>query len=386
MTGGRLVLVLDDFSQAISGIYDASMEVERWRDVLALIARMFGGRGAQINVGTPENFVFLKTWGWTDEELERFLPAYIAMSPVDPRGGMIASQFKAVHCRQFVTDEALHTSEFYRKVLEPVDVEYSMAFTIPVDPKMLCLLGVMRGRDSVPFTTSDCEEFGRFVPHIGRAVTMHGAFQHYRNELDAVRMLLDDVPLGMMVIDNEELKVANCAARTLLDEGDVMCVRNGRLQGATRRSDAELRDAVDEALCGHGRAIGVTLPIDHEEPVRAVVRRLHPASAGMLGTQSGSVALYVTDPRKPVETPEEILQWLFGLSAREATVLRLLVDGKDLRTVAKRLRIHIETVRSHVKHIMETTGTSRQAELIRMVLSSPAWIAGTAKARLVSKK
>jgi DNA-binding CsgD family transcriptional regulator len=96
----------------------------------------------------------------------------------------------------------------------------------------------------------------------------------------------------------------------------------------------------------------------------------------MLGAQSEAVALYVTDPRKPVETQEEILQRLFGLTPREAAVLRILVEGEDLQSVAARLGIGIETVRSHVKHIMERTGASRQAELVRMVLSSPAWVAG----------
>ena len=99
----------------------------------------------------------------------------------------------------------------------------------------------------------------------------------------------------------------------------------------------------------------------------------------MVGARSEAVALYVTDPRKPVETPEEILQRLFGLTPREASVLRILVEGDDLQVVASRLSISIETVRSHVKHIMDTTGASRQAELVRMVLSSPAWIAGRGK-------
>jgi DNA-binding CsgD family transcriptional regulator len=73
------------------------------------------------------------------------------------------------------------------------------------------------------------------------------------------------------------------------------------------------------------------------------------------------------------------LQRLFGLTAREASVLRIVVEGDDLQNVAVRLGIGIETVRSHVKHIMETTGARRQAELVRMVLSSPAWIVGSAQ-------
>lgn len=355
------------------------MDVERWDDVLPVIAKIFGCRGAQINVGSPQKFLFLKIWGWTEDELKRFVPAYVALSPTDPRGKMIATQFKAMHCRQFVSDAILHNSIFYKNVLEPVDVEYSMAFTIPIKPDVLCLLGVMRGRGGLPFTTDDCNEFGRLVPHIGRAVTMHGAFERCREELTAVKSLLDSVPLGMMVANGNELKVANSAARALLKEGDAVRLRNGRLQGTTRRGDSDLRDALREALDGTDQSIGLALSVDHDEPVRAVIRKLHPASAGMFGTRDEAVALYVTDPRRPIETPEEILQRLFGLSAREATVLRILVDGGDLRTVANRLHIHIETVRSHIKHIMETTGTNRQTELIRMVLSSPAWIAGTRK-------
>jgi DNA-binding CsgD family transcriptional regulator len=135
-----------------------------------------------------------------------------------------------------------------------------------------------------------------------------------------------------------------------------------------------LRDAVHAALSGTDQPIGLTLSIDHAEPVRAVIRRLHPASAGMLGAASQAVALYVTDPRKPIETSEEMLQRLFGLTAREAAVLRILAEGEDLQAAAAQLGIGIGTVRSHVKHIMETTGASRQAELVRMVLSSPAWL------------
>ena len=57
-------------------------------------------------------------------------------------------------------------------------------------------------------------------------------------------------------------------------------------------------------------------------------------------------------------------------------MLRVLVEGGDPQGAAVRLGISRETVRSHVKRIMDATGARRQAELVRMVLSSPAWIAG----------
>lgn len=371
------MLDLDDFSQAIAHIYDASMDVERWPDALSLLAKMFRGRGAQISVASALDAVaFIKVSGWTSEELAQFVPAYLALTPSDPRSVMGKTPYKATHCRQFLSDDVLRASEIYKQALGPGGIEYSMAVTVPIDPEMVCVLGVMRGPDKSAFTINDCEEFSRLAPHVGRAANMHGAFRRCREELATVKALLDGVPLGMMVIHNDELKVANRAARTLLGEGDAMQLHNGRLQGATRHADSDLRDAVHEALDGTGQPVGVALPIDHAEPVRVVIRKLHPASAGMLGAQREAVALYVSDPRKPVETREEILQRLFGLTAREAAVLRILAEGGDLQEAATRLGIGLGTVRTHVKHIKNTTGARRQAELVRMVLSSPAWIAG----------
>jgi DNA-binding CsgD family transcriptional regulator len=371
------MLDIDDFSLAVAGVYDASMNVERWPDALAHFAKIFGGIASQISVASsPREIAFVKVWGVPDDVLAQMMPRYIALTPTDPRINLINARYKATHCRELVSDEVLWASEMYKQVLNPGGIEYAMGITIPVDEEVVAVLSVMRGPRAAPFTGDECVDFSRFGPHVTRAISMHGSFRHCREELTTVKALLDGVPLGMLVVEDDELKVANRAARTMLDEGDVVRLQNGRLSGATRRADTDLRAAVHEALDGGDRAVGVTLPIDHAEPVRAVVRRLHPGSAGMVGARSEAVALYVTDPRKPVETPEEILQRLFGLTPREASVLRILVEGHDLQVVASRLGITIETVRSHVKHIMDTTGASRQAELVRMVLSSPAWISG----------
>jgi len=89
----------------------------------------------------------------------------------------------------------------------------------------------------------------------------------------------------------------------------------------------------------------------------------------------GAVALYLTDSRRPIETPEEVLQQLFGLTVREAAVLRALVQGETLTQIAQRLGIKLQTVKTHLQHIMQTTGADRQAALVKQVLSSPAWLA-----------
>src|SRR6202163_1628406 len=245
------------------------MDVARWPDALSLVTGIFGGTGAQIAVASGlDNLSFIVIWGFPDELIAKHMPQYVALSPTDPRAPILATKYKAMHCRQVVSDEVLRASDIYKQALAPLGIEYSMTFVAPVDQDLSCFLGVMRGPHLAPFSVNDCADLSRLAPHFGRAVSMHGAFQRCRDELATVKALLDGVPLGMMVVDDDELKVANRAARTLLDEADAVCLQNGRLRGTTRRADADLRDSVQEALKGTDQRVGLALPIDHAEPMR----------------------------------------------------------------------------------------------------------------------
>ena len=81
------MLDIDDFSLAVAGVYDASMNIERWPDALAHFAKMFGGTVSQISVGgrAHAKIAFVKIWGIPDDVLARMIPRYIALTPTDPR-------------------------------------------------------------------------------------------------------------------------------------------------------------------------------------------------------------------------------------------------------------------------------------------------------------
>ena len=139
---------LDNFSQAVAGIYDASIDVDRWIDALSLLARIFDSRGAQIGVASAlDQISFLKIWGWTDEELAPLMPRYVALTPADPRAGMLRVPYKPTHCRQFVSDEDFRTSEMYKQALAPAGMEYSMGVYVPIEEKLMSVVSVIRGPD-----------------------------------------------------------------------------------------------------------------------------------------------------------------------------------------------------------------------------------------------
>jgi DNA-binding CsgD family transcriptional regulator/PAS domain-containing protein len=367
------MLSLDDFSDIVSRIYDASMEVIRWDDALTPLLHHWASDWAQIVFARNlRELSFIRHAG----DVAHFAPylgRYIELTPTDPRTTSV--RFKAVHCRQVVSDEELWASDMYKEALKPVGIEYSMYMIVPLG-EGLCSLGAMRSASRIAYTGADCEDMSRLSAHLARACETYKTFQLHRRETEVVRAAIDGVPLGMMVIDDGDIALANTAARSILEGRDTLHAHNGRLRANAAQIDAELRDAVRQASDDASRIMGIALPAgDSNDPVHAVMRKIPPDAAGMLGTDDGSVAVYLTDPRRPIETREEILQRLFGLTQREASVLQALVYGHEPRAIAGHLGISYDTVRDHLKSIMQTTNVRRQADLVRLVLSSPAWVA-----------
>jgi len=84
------------------------------------------------------------------------------------------------------------------------------------------------------------------------------------------------------------------------------------------------------------------------------------------------VALFVSDPERSPEATAETAARLYGLSMAEKRLLALLVEGETPAAAADRLALSVHTVRTQLKTILGKTGTSRQSELLRVILAGPA--------------
>jgi len=365
---------LDAFSQAVAEIYDSALSTERWDTALVTLSRLFASSKAQLSYfhSWSDHHPFFRFVGFDPALMDRMMDKYLSLTATDPR--RTSQSFKPYHCRQVVSENILRSSEMYRQVLAPMGIEYSMfvVFDLSIDER--CIVSLMRGPESAPFTALDCEEFGRFVPHIGRAIGIRGTLSRARDIAAASQALINGVPVAMAVLQDDWIVMTNAAASVLLAQGDAVRRNNNSLQAATPQAQGQLMRAISEARAANGDPVGVTLPAGETGQLRIVIRALDAETATILGGRLGSVALYMTDTRHPIETGEEVVRRLFGLTEREAAVVCALVRGEDTHEIALRLDIGRETVKTHLKHIMQSVGVRRQAELVRTVVSSPAWI------------
>jgi DNA-binding CsgD family transcriptional regulator len=65
------------------------------------------------------------------------------------------------------------------------------------------------------------------------------------------------------------------------------------------------------------------------------------------------------------------LRTLYGLTPTETRVAEHLLAGLEIRELAAKMVMTLETARFHVKRILAKTGAHRQSELMRLMLSLP---------------
>jgi DNA-binding CsgD family transcriptional regulator len=95
-----------------------------------------------------------------------------------------------------------------------------------------------------------------------------------------------------------------------------------------------------------------------------------PSSNAAVGVPAGAV-VFLDDPTRRPTASIRVLCKLFGLTPGQARVLALLVAGRSLQDAASQLGISAQTAKTHLKALLLRTETHRQADLVRLVMSSP---------------
>jgi len=84
------------------------------------------------------------------------------------------------------------------------------------------------------------------------------------------------------------------------------------------------------------------------------------------------IAVLLTDPEGAMIHGVEGLKNLFGLSASEAVIAQVIAQGAGLEKAASASGLTLSSARTYLKRIYAKTGANGQADLVKLILSSPA--------------
>jgi DNA-binding CsgD family transcriptional regulator len=211
------------------------------------------------------------------------------------------------------------------------------------------------------------------APHIRRAVLIGRVIDLKTAEAATFADTLDGLAAGMFLVNADARIVhANASARAMLAARDVLHAAGDRLAANDPQTDHALRDIFlaagnsDAALGVKGVAVPLTARdgerhVGHVLPLTSGARRRAGAS------YAAAAALFVHKAAMDIPSPPEVIAKTFKLTPSELRVLLALVKIGGAPEVAEALGVAETTVKFHLKHLFEKTGTGRQADLVKLV-------------------
>jgi len=180
-----------------------------------------------------------------------------------------------------------------------------------------------------------------------------------------VEAALDSLAAGVLVVDAEgHVLFMNRRGGELCAAGDGIVIGPDKVcRASTPAETARFHEMIRQAAGGgSGGGMSLERPV-FGSPLSAVVA----AADGL--RDAGAVAVYLRDPDDTrIPDPGELAS-IFGLTPAEAQITHSLSQGFALGEAAELSGVTIGTARNYLKRVFLKTGTSRQAELVKLVLS-----------------
>jgi DNA-binding CsgD family transcriptional regulator len=248
-------------------------------------------------------------------------------------------------------DEILEQDPWYGKLLLPYKWHYGGGVMLQMTETESAGVSTLRPKERGPLRHEEKALWQSLVPHLDRAVRIHGWRTRVASERDALLRFFDDIVQGVMIVSAEgTLLAANQRARIMLESGQVLRQSDGRLEATDPADGRRLREAL--------KVTGLTV----HKPESFVLQ-----GKGGNGHQPSAV-IYLRDSGTCVEFDPAPLRMLFAMTAAEAGLACRLATGESLAQAAGSLHVSIHTVRSHLKQALAKADVKRQAELAVLVM------------------
>ena len=377
----------DHFHRMVESIHEATLNDAVWPEAAALIDETCGIAGHRLVVG--EGFgedvqVYMARFynrGQRQEDQERrYFAGYYAVDERVPRIRMLPDA-KLVHVSELYTEEERRTSVVYNEVLVLADSQNGLNVRLdgPDGCRVVMVLGNPIGRAG--WENGQVETIQRLLPHIRQLVRVRQALHNADSYGASLTHLLGNSRIGVIHFGRRgRLLEMNDRARILLRRGDALFDKGGHLHARLPADEARLQRLLASLLPADDLpAVSGSLTVGHSSTAPRITLHVMPVTAYPLDGdlwRVAAVALLV-EPGPHSQIDSDLVATVMGLTPAEGRVAALLAGGHTVRNIAFLSGTKESSVRSHMKRIYGKQGISRQADLIRLVLS----IAGPSKPR-----
>jgi DNA-binding CsgD family transcriptional regulator/PAS domain-containing protein len=363
-------------SDTIGEIYDCALDPEHWQTTIGRIVELCDSSGGGMCVHDVKNSQNDRLFeiGY-DPEFSKLLSARIGESTYIA-SAMIASVGDVLTLASTCSDQELIESRFYQEVLKPYGYfDFIAIMALRTDARFASLHASL---DQVPRYNNEHEIslFKLLSPHICRTLAISDALDIRTLRSEMLEATLDGLAAGVYLVTRDGRVVyMNAAAEKQVKTGNAIRIVNNRLSPIDPHARDALTKAIDEVAKDETEAgAGSHALAVPDASGSGYVATLLPVERGrrqnVIAPFAASVAVFVQEPAQVTLMPGEAFARLYRLTGGELRVLSALAQGLGGKEAADMLGIGEPTVRTHLQHIFSKTGTSRQADLLRLLQSA----------------
>ena len=352
-------------SQLIDRIYECSFVPDCWPGVLDELAQM---------IDAPRGTLLVQKRGpslWTASP-----DAHESAQRLVKEGWLGRGQFMSRICGlrhlgffteyDVFTPEELDQEPVWRDFFRPAGFGWGAGTLLSLPSGETVFLALNRKRERGPVEAEFVQKLDSLRSHIARSVLMSARLQLER--ASAVSEALALIGLPALVLDQAGKVIA---ANTLIEllTGTVRWRAQDRVSLKDGAADKLLRDAIAAIDVAGGCSVR-SFPVRESETRAMQVAHVIPIRLSARDIFVRCAAVLVLSPVTASQAPPiELVQSLFDLTPAEARVARALASGKTVENIASDGGTSPNTIRTHVRGVLEKTGCNRQIDVVALLTS-----------------
>jgi DNA-binding CsgD family transcriptional regulator/PAS domain-containing protein len=360
----------DELSSVVGRIYDAVLNPGLWSDALERLAKFVGGRAGALRsedlvtrfVGAGHDVGLDLEYMQMHSELYGGFDPFATVSLLDVDEVVSLLELIPHHedcARRFYRERAQRHCRVAETAVEKSDDNGGL---LTIERR------VAQGEANDMIDDEMRRRMSLIAPHVRRAILIGKAIGRKFSEAATFASILDRLSAGLFLIDADGRIVhANATGRGILDTDDFLRSINGRLVAR----DTEINRTLQAAFAkGSDREIdgrGIALPMTAQDRECHVVHVL-PRGIGAGRPGAIAAAVFVCKARLEIPSTPEVIRHAYQLTPTELRVLLAIVNVGGISEVATSLGVANSTIKTHVRRLFEKTGTTRQADLVKLVV------------------
>ena len=369
----------DAFERILASLYDAMLDDTHWPATSALIDEACGLTGNALLVGEgPKDdirvlSVGLYSRGQRQEELEReYLEVY---HPIDERVPRIRQlpDSRLVHVTDLYTAEELKISPTYNEILLRAKCQNGLIVRLdgPDSSHMTWSFGDPVASDG--WGSSEIAMIKKLMPHIRQFIRVRQTLVRAETRNTTVTALLDNPRIGVLHLDRRgRIMEINDRARSILRQGDGLSDRDGVLRAREAADRLRLERLVASALPASGAvAVSGSMLLGRSSGLPPLVLHVKPVAVPQpdYGARHVAALILIIEPKSQHRIDPGLVARTLGLTPMESRVAVWLAEGKSVRDMAEATGHTAGSIYWQLKQIYQKHPISRQADLVRLVLS-----------------